>query len=53
VTVKDVVPPDPGAMPGSAVMLRLTVVVALSEPQVPVMVTVTAQWPALIAVSGN
>jgi hypothetical protein len=42
VTVKDVVPPDPGAKPGSEVMLRLTVVVALSEPQVPVMVTVTA-----------
>jgi hypothetical protein len=41
-TVKDVVPPDPGAMPGSAVMLRPTVVVALSEPEVPVMVTVTA-----------
>jgi hypothetical protein len=42
VTVKDVVPPDPGATPGSPVMLRSTVVVALSEPEVPVMVTVTA-----------
>ena len=42
VTVKDVVPPDPGAKPGSAVMLRLTDVVALNEPEVPVMVTGTA-----------
>ena len=42
VTVKDVVPPDPGATPGSAVILRSTVVVALSKPEVPVMVTVTA-----------
>ena len=42
VTVKDVVPPDPGAMPGCAMMSRSTVVVALSEPEVPVMVTVTA-----------
>jgi hypothetical protein len=42
VTVKDVVPPDPGAKPGSGVMLRSTVVVALSEPEAPVIVTVTA-----------
>jgi hypothetical protein len=42
VTVKDVVPADPGAMPGSSVMLRSTVVVALTEPEVPVTVTVTA-----------
>jgi|HubBroStandDraft_4_1064222.scaffolds.fasta_scaffold07860_3 hypothetical protein len=42
VTVKDVVPPDPGPTPGSAVMLRSTVVVALSVAEVPVMVTVTA-----------
>ena len=42
VTVKDVVPPDPGATPGSAVMLRSTAVVATSEPEVPVMVTDTA-----------
>jgi len=42
VTVKDVVPPDPGAKPGSGVTLTSTVVVALSEPEVPVMVTVTA-----------
>jgi hypothetical protein len=41
VTVKDVVPPDPGAKLGSAVMLRLTVVVALNELLVPVMVTIT------------
>lgn len=40
-TVKDVVPPDPGAKPGSGVILRSTVVVALSEPEVPVIVTVT------------
>ena len=42
VTVKDVVPPDPGAKPGSPVMLSSTMVVALSEPEVPVTVTVTA-----------
>ena len=42
VTVKDVVPPDPGATPGSAMTLRSTVVVALSEAEVPVMVIVTA-----------
>jgi hypothetical protein len=42
VTVKDVVPPDPGAKPGSEVMLRATVVVALIEPEVPVIVTVAA-----------
>lgn len=42
VTVKDVVPPGPGAKPGSGVMLRSTVVVAPSEPEVPVMVTVIA-----------
>jgi hypothetical protein len=42
VTVKDVVPPDPGATPGSAVMLKLTVVAALSALEVPMMVTVTA-----------
>jgi hypothetical protein len=42
VTVNDVVPPDPGAKPGSEVMLRFTVVVALSETEVPVMVTATA-----------
>jgi hypothetical protein len=46
-TVKEVVPPDPGAKPGSGVMLRSTPVVALSEPQVPVMVTVTA--PEVVA----
>jgi hypothetical protein len=42
VTVKDVVPPDPGATPGSAMTLRSTVVVALSEAEVPVTVIVTA-----------
>jgi hypothetical protein len=47
VTVKDVAPPDPGARPGSEVTLRSTVVVALSEPEVPVMVTVTA--PEVVA----
>jgi hypothetical protein len=41
VTVKDVVPPDPGAKLSSAVMLRATVVVAIREPEVPLMVTVT------------
>jgi len=41
-TVKDPVPPDPGAKPGSEVMLRSMVVVAVSEPEVPVTVTVTA-----------
>jgi hypothetical protein len=46
-TVKDVAPPDPGARPGSEVTLRSTVVVALSEPEVPVMVTVTA--PEVVA----
>jgi hypothetical protein len=34
VTVKDVIPPDPGATPGSVVMLRSTVVAAFSEPEV-------------------
>ena len=38
-TVKDVVPPDPGATLGSVVMLRSTMVVAFNEPEVPVMVT--------------
>lgn len=42
VTVMDVVPPDPGAKLGAAVTLRLTLVFALSEPEVPVIVTVTA-----------
>ena len=40
--VKDVVPPDPGAKLGSGVTLTLIVVVALSEPEVPLMVTVAA-----------
>jgi hypothetical protein len=44
-TVKDVVPSDPGAKPGSGVMLTSTVVVAVSEPAVPVMVT----EPAVVA----
>jgi hypothetical protein len=41
VTVIDVVPPGPAVKLGSGVMLRETLVVAVSEPEVPVMVTVT------------
>ena len=41
-TVKDVVSPDPDAKPGSAVMLRSMIVVAVSAPEVPVTVTVNA-----------
>jgi hypothetical protein len=41
-SVKEVVPPGPGAKLGSVAMLRSTVVVAVSELEVPVIVTVTA-----------
>ena len=41
VTVKDVVPPLPAVKLGSGVILSATLVVALSEPEVPVIVTVT------------
>ena len=41
-SVMVVVPPEPGAKLGSEVMLRLTVVVALKEPEVPAIVTATA-----------
>jgi hypothetical protein len=40
-TVKDVVPPAPVVKPGSGVTLSAIVVVALNEPEVPVMVIVT------------
>jgi hypothetical protein len=39
-SVMDVVPPVPAVKLGSAVMVSATVVVAVSEPEVPVMVTV-------------
>lgn len=40
-TVKVVVPPEPGAKLGSAVIVSAMLVVALNVPEVPVMVTVT------------
>ena len=40
---RDVVPPDPGATLGSLLMLRLSVVTALREADVPVMVTDTPE----------
>ncbi len=39
VSDRDVVPPDPGATLGSLLMLTLSVVTAVREPDVPVMVT--------------